>query len=127
MLNIRIHSEKGWTDKLLLIFGGYVSGTSLTGAPLLVAVYMNHVSKLQLRNTLFVLWFILVAIKMATFVAFGFDLHTMSALLLLPVAAIGHFIGLKMHDYILQNDAFFKRFIGAMLAVICLIGFSSLL
>ena len=127
LLDIRIQSEKGWTDKLLLIFGGYVSGTSLTGAPLLVAVYMHHVSKLQLRNTLFVLWFILVTIKMATFVAFGFDLHTKSALMLLPAAAVGHILGLKLHDYILQNDAFFKRFIGAMLAAISLIGFSSLL
>jgi Na+-translocating ferredoxin:NAD+ oxidoreductase RnfA subunit len=28
-------------NKLLLIFGGYVAGTSLTGAPLIVAVFIR--------------------------------------------------------------------------------------
>ena len=127
LLSIRIQSEKGWTDKLLLVIGGYVSGTSLTGAPLIVAVFMHQVRKNKLRDTLFVLWFILVTVKMSTFVAFGIDLHTASALILIPVAGIGHVIGLKAHDYILQNDELFKRIIGAVLIGICVLGFSSLL
>ncbi len=127
LLNLRIQSEKGWSDKMLLIIGGYVSGTSLTGAPLIVAVFMHQIQKNKLRDTLFVLWFILVSVKMSTFIAFGIDLHTTSALMLIPVAGIGHIIGLKAHDFMLQNDDLFKRIIGAVLIMICMFGFSSLL
>ena len=124
LLNLSIHSERGWTDKLFLITGGYVSGTSLTGAPLIVAVFMQHIARDQLRNTLFVMWFVLVTIKLATFVTFGFDLHVTSALLLVPAAAIGHVIGLKTHDYMLQNDRLFKRILGGMLILISILGLS---
>ena len=127
LLNIHIQSEKGWTDKILLALGGYVSGTSLTGAPLIVAVFMHKIKKSKLRDTLFVLWFILVTVKMSTFVAFGFDLHTASSLLLLPAAGIGHVIGLKTHEFMLQNDALFKRIIGGVLIAICALGFSSMI
>ncbi len=123
MFQLSIKSEGGWGDKLLLVLGGYVSGTSLTGAPLIVAVFMNYINKSQLRDTLFLLWFILVMVKMSTFVAFGVDLHFNSALLLLPMAAIGHFIGLRAHDFMTQNDQLFKRVIGVVLMLICLIGF----
>jgi uncharacterized membrane protein YfcA len=118
LLNKNIHSDNAWIDKMLLIFGGYVAGTSLTGAPLMVAVYVRNVVQTQLRNTLFVLWFILVTIKMTTFAALGVDLNTLTAVVLLPVAAIGHFIGLKTHDMILRNDVVFKRVIGGMLVVV---------
>ena len=115
LFNKSIHSQSKWLDKSLLIFGGYIAGTSLTGAPLMVAVYVHNVVKSQLRNTLFVLWFILVTIKMTTFAALGVELNVLTAIVLLPVAAVGHFIGLKMHEAILRNDVVFKRFIGAML------------
>lgn len=118
LFNKTIHSESKWLDKALLVFGGYIAGTSLTGAPLMVAVYVHNVTKSQLRNTLFVLWFILVTIKMTTFAALGVDLNVLTSLALLPVAAIGHFIGLKTHDAILRNDVVFKRYIGAMLIVV---------
>ena len=118
LLNKSIHSENAWADKLLLVFGGYVAGTSLTGAPIMVAVYVRNVVQSQLRNTLFVLWFILVTIKMTTFAALGVELNILTAIALLPVAAVGHFIGLKTHDMILRNDAVFKRVIGAMLIVV---------
>ena len=126
LFDFHIHSEKEWMDKFLLIFGGYVAGTSLTGAPLMVAVYMRNVSKHQLRDTLFVLWFTLVSIKMITFAIVGVPLHFLSALLLIPVAAIGHFIGLKTHETILHNDKLFKRIIGGALLLICLLGFIQL-
>ena len=122
LMNLNIHSNKNWLDKLLLIGGGYVAGTSLTGAPLLVAVYMRHVTRSQLRNTLFVLWFILVSIKMTTFAILNVDLYFLSAVLLLPVAAIGHIIGLKTHELILNNDRSFKRVMGGVLVVISLLG-----
>ena len=60
-------------ESFLLLTGGYVAGTSLSGAPLMVAVYTRYVSPEQLRNTLFVLWFTLVAIKMSAFAALGVE------------------------------------------------------
>lgn len=124
VFNISIRSSgHGWREKLLLSIGGYVSGTSLTGAPMIVAVYMQHVNLHRLRSTLFVLWFFLVTIKMGTFVAFGFNLYIVSAILLLPAATIGHFLGLKAHEYMLSNDVFFKRIMGGVLCLICLLGY----
>lgn len=126
ILNVQIHSEKGWTDKLLLAIGGYFSGTTLTGAPLIAAVFMHQVSRAKLRDTLFLLWIVMVTIKMSTLAAFGVRLHFGSALLLLPVASIGHIIGLKAHDYILHNDQRFKRLLGSALILICVVGLTSL-
>jgi len=121
-INLNISSSKTWTDKLLLVFGGYVAGVSLTGAPLMVAVYMRNVALHQLRNTLFVLWFCLVFLKLSTFVALGVELHWLSSLLLLPAAAIGHVVGLKAHETIVKNDQRFKQIIGGVLVVICGLG-----
>ncbi len=121
-INWSIHSHSPWVDKLLLILGGYIAGTSLTGAPLMVAVYMRNVAKEQLRNTLFVLWFVLVAIKMTTFAVVGVELHLLAALTLLPIAAVGHVAGLKAHDAILRNDQRFKRVMGAGLMVVSILG-----
>lgn len=126
LLNWGIKSKNKWLDRLLLVMGGYVAGTSLTGAPLIVAVFVRHVSSQQLRNTLFVLWFILVTLKMTTFIVLGVKLHFYTALALIPVAAIGHYLGLMAHDKILQNDQLFKRSMGALLIVISLLGFYQL-
>lgn len=122
LFNFNIRSNHNRVDKLLLILGGYVAGTSLTGAPLMVAVFMRHVAINQLRNTLFVLWFILVSIKMTTFATLGVDLQLGSALLLLPVAAIGHVAGIVAHDKIMQNDLLFRRIIGGILIALCMPG-----
>ena len=122
LMNWSIASHNDWLDKFFLVTGGYIAGTSLTGAPLMVAVYMRNVAMHQLRNTLFVLWFILVSIKMSAFVVVGVDLHLTTSLILLPIAAIGHLVGLKAHDKILQNDQTFKRMIGAVLIIISLLG-----
>ena len=122
MLNLAIQSHQKWTDRLLLVTGGYVAGISLTGAPLMVAVYMRNVSRQQLRDTLFVLWFTLVCIKMTTFVTLSVNLHFMEALSLIPVAAIGHFMGLKAHDRIIRNDQLFKQWVGSGLVIISLLG-----
>lgn len=118
LFNRVIHSNNRLLDAFLLVSGGYVAGTSLTGAPLMVAVYVHNVAREQLRNTLFVLWFILVSIKMSTFAVLGVELHLLTALLLLPVAAVGHIIGLRLHDMIMRNDEIFKRIIGAMLTLV---------
>ncbi|WML90990.1 TSUP family transporter [Thiothrix lacustris] len=122
MLNRSIESHGGWVDKLLLMLGGYVAGTSLTGAPLMVAVYMRHVAKEKLRDTLFVLWFVLVSLKMTTFLALSVEMHFITALWLIPVAAIGHVLGLKTHAAITRNDITFKRWIGGGLAIVSTLG-----
>lgn len=121
-LNYAIRSHHSWVDKVLLMLGGYIAGTSLTGAPLMVAVFMRKVSREKLRDTLFVLWFALVAIKMTTFVVLKVDLHFVTALSLIPVAAIGHFLGLKAHDAIGKNDRVFKRWMGAGVIIISTLG-----
>ena len=117
-----ITSQNVVVDKVLLTLGGYVAGTSLTGAPLMVAVYMRNVSREQLRNTLFVLWFILVVIKMSAFASLGVNLHFLTALALIPGAAIGHVAGLKAHDRILRNDQAFRRWVGGGLMLVSLLG-----
>jgi len=72
-----------------------------------------------------VLWFIIVSIKMTAFVVLGIELNWMAALLLIPIAAVGHVIGLKTHEYILRNDAVFKRITGLVLFVISALGLLS--
>lgn len=120
--NYVIESHHNWVDKFLLILGGYIAGTSLTGAPLMVAVFMRKVRKEQLRDTLFVLWFALVSIKMTTFVVLKVELHLLAALSLLPVAAMGHYLGLKAHNAILRNDVAFKRWMGGGVMMISALG-----
>lgn len=110
-------------DIVFLTLGAYISGTSLIGAPLIITVFANHVSKHQLRDTLFALWFILVTIKMAAFLYVGIDLQLVHHLWLLPCAAIGHVIGLRFHHYIISADtAVFYRVVGIALLLISIIG-----
>lgn len=127
VLNLRIRSDKGWTDKWLLALGGYISGTSLMGAPLMVAVYMHRIRRESLRSTLFVLWFFLVVIKLGTLAAFDVDLQFLSAVILVPVSGIGHFFGLRAHEYMLKNDMLFRRILGFILIAISVVGLASLI
>ena len=120
--NSQIISKKTWVNNLLLFFGGYLSGTSLMGGVLLVAVYMNHIDLKKLRNTLFVLWFFLVSIKMVAFMAVGVYIDWRFSLMLIPVAALGHFIGLRMHERMIKSDAKFKRWMGGVLIIVCMAG-----
>ena len=120
--NSQIISKKKWVNNLLLFFGGYLSGTSLMGGALLVAVYMNHIDLKKLRNTLFVLWFFLVSIKMVAFMAVGVYIDWRFSLMLIPVAALGHFIGLRMHERMIKSDAKFKRWMGGVLIIVCMVG-----
>jgi len=122
LLNRRIRSQRDWVDNLLLIIGGYFSGSSLTGAPLLSAVYLRNVAMAQLRNTMFVVWFLICVLKMGAFALLKVELNLLAALVLVPVTAIGHVAGLKAHDYILSNDQLFKRIIGGVLILVCVIG-----
>lgn len=122
ILNSQIASEKNWVNRLLLILAGYISGTSLNGGALLVAIYTQNIEVKKLRNTLFVLWFLLVSIKMAAFLLAGVYIDWQFSLLLIPVAGLGHYIGLKVHDQIIENDTKFKRWMGSSLLLVCIIG-----
>jgi len=126
IFNITLQSHNRLGDIVLLILGG--CGTSLIGSPLIVAVYMRHVELKRLRDTLFVLWFILVSFKMSAFVVTGVDLQWEYTLLLLPFAAIGHYFGLKAHvSLIAAQGNNFKRIIGIVLALVIIIGLWSIL
>lgn len=116
ILNKPFQSNHKTLDIVFLMLGGYISGTSLIGAPLIVAVFVKSVSKEQLRDTLFVLWFILVSIKLTSFVYYGVDFQLIHHLWLLPCAALGHIIGLRLHNYLLSTDNVkFYRIFGSVL------------
>ncbi|WP_375176396.1 TSUP family transporter [Marinobacter mobilis] len=128
IFNRPFRSNSRTVDTLFLMLGGYISGTSLIGAPLIIAVVAQHVARAQLRDTLFALWFILVTIKMAAFVWAGVDLQLIHHLWLLPCATIGHVIGLKFHDRMLKAETrVFFRVLGSVLLLISCIGLGQLL
>jgi uncharacterized membrane protein YfcA len=115
-------------DAFFLLLGGYVSGTSLIAAPLVVPVAASRMEKYQLRDTLFVLWFVLVSIKLVAFMVSGVDLQWQQHLWLLPCAAVGHVIGLRFHSYTLRADTkVFFRVLGAGLLLVSLAGLARLL
>lgn len=128
ILNKPFKSSHPVSDGIFLSLGAYISGTSLIGAPLIMSVYMVHVSREKLRDTLFVLWFILVSIKMVAFLIAGVDLQLQAHLWLLPAAFVGHFFGLKFHKHLVNADpVIFYRVIGCALLVVSLFGLIAVL
>lgn len=128
ILNRPFRSRSRRVDALFMIIGGYISGTSLIAAPLVVPVAASRVRREQLRDTLFVLWFILVGIKLAAFVISGVDLQWIHHLWLLPCAALGHVLGLRFHRYTLRAEtATFFRVLGAGLLAVSLAGLARIL
>ena len=125
VINRPVRSQHPWVERGLLMLGGYVSGTSLTGAPLIISIFARHVAKHQLRDTLFVLWFILVTIKMISFVAAGVDLQLKAQLWAFPCALVGHLIGQRLHQRLVAAETpQFFRLLGLALIVISLVGLS---
>ena len=123
ILNKPFVSNSRVVDAIFLIIGGYMLGTSLLGAPFVITVFAQHVDRRQLRDTLFALWFVLVTIKLAAFIYAGVDLQIAQQLWLLPAATIGHFMGLRFHDYTLQADTkVFYRIIGSVLLMVSIVG-----
>ena len=59
---------------------------------------------------------------MATLAWFGIDLQAGSMLLLVPVTGLGHAIGMRVHDNLLENDRLFKRVLGVGLLAIAGLG-----
>lgn len=123
IVNRPFRSGSKTVDVVFLMLGGYISGTSLIGAPLIIAVVAQHIAKERLRDTLFALWFILVTIKVAAFIWADVDMQWIHHLWLLPCAAIGHVIGLKIHQRMLQAETpVFFRVLGSVLLVISVMG-----
>lgn len=117
-----------WFDRALLVLGGYVSGASLVGAPLIAAVAIRKVPLTRYRDTLFVLWFLLVCIKMSAFLVVGVDLHLGWALALLLPAGIGHVVGLRFHERLVHGDARkTRRVLGVGLLAVSLAGLVQML
>ena len=103
--------------------GAYVSGTSLTGAPLIIPVVAARVAKHELRNTLFVMWWILTSIKLISFVIVGVDLQLIHHAWLLPCAFVGHILGDRMHSYLVKQETpAFYRVLGIALVIVSLTG-----
>ena len=123
ILNKPFQSKHPVVDKIFLMLGGYVSGTSLIGAPLITAVFASHVAKEKLRDTLFALWFILVLIKVAAFLYLSVDFQLIHQLWLLPCAAIGHVLGLKFHRMLQSTDSVkFYKVMGGVLLLTSAVG-----
>ncbi len=123
ILNKPFQSKHPAVDNTFLMLGGYVSGTSLIGAPLITAVFASHVSKEKLRDTLFALWFILVLIKVAAFIYLSVDFQLIHQLWLLPCAALGHVLGLKFHRMLQSTDSVkFYKVMGVVLLLTSLVG-----
>jgi uncharacterized membrane protein YfcA len=123
-----LQSNSRLLDALFLILGAYISGTSLIGGPLVMAVAMHHIKSHEFRNTLFVLWTVLVSIKLCAFAYAGVDLQLAAALWLLPFAGIGHFIGLRFHQQLLQkSNARFYQILGGVLLTASLAGIVQIL
>lgn len=126
VLDKPFRSNNRYVDAVLLALGGYVSGTSLIGAPLIVAVFATHVAAHQLRDTLFVLWFILVLIKMVSFVIAGVDLQLVHHLWLLPCALMGHLLGEQAHRYMIASRTnLYFRVLGGVLILVSMVGLLS--
>lgn len=123
LLNRPFRSTNPWLDRLFLALGGYFSGTSLVGAPLIIAVFTTHVARNQLRDTLFAMWFLLVLIKIAAFLWVGVNMQWAAQLWLLPCAALGHVLGLRFHRFLLRADeTLFMRVIGGVMLATSLLG-----
>ena len=122
-----IVSTNRWSDALLIVLGGYVSGVSLSGAPLIVAVAARRLPAARLRDTLFVLWTVLVVAKLGTFLVAGVDLQWALFVCTLPFAALGHMLGLRLHERLLAGGATrFQRVVGGGLVAVSALGLFAL-
>ena len=101
---------------LIFLWSGFVlSELGFLGCStgLAAAVCLRQVSRQNLRETLIVLWGILVVFKMSAFVYSGVDRQLLHQVWLLPCAAIGHVMGLKVHQKLLTSTGnLFMRLLG---------------
>ena len=123
IFSIRLKKPNKVFSVLSLLLGGYLAGLSLAGAPIIAAVTLRYLPKEKVRNSLFVLWILLVSIKLATLQYYQVDLQLKHQLWLFPCAIIGHLMGLKMHDRLLELDTEkFYRWMGTALFLVSILG-----
>lgn len=125
IFNFRVRNPKKWMELLSLLIGGYASGMALAGAPIIAAVGIRYLEKEQVRATLFVVWILTVIIKLTTLYSYDVDLQLRHQLWLLPMAFVGHLMGMRLHDRLLELQNFvFYRWMGIGLLSLSLIGIS---
>lgn len=126
-LDRTFHSESRIGDAACLVVGGYVSGVSLIGAPLIVAYSTGRLPPERLRDTLFVMWIALVIVKLGTFVVAEVPMHWWLTIVTFPFAALGHWLGLKLHVRLLRGEGrAYPRLVGAGLAAVSVAGLVAL-
>jgi uncharacterized membrane protein YfcA len=59
---------------------------------------------------------------MSTFIMVGVSIDWLFSLYLIPVAAIGHVLGIRVHQKITNNDQVFKQWVGGALFIISSFG-----
>ncbi len=123
-----LSSKSTWLDAVFILFGGYVSGVSLIGAPLIAAVASRQLPRDQVRDTCFVVWIVLVLFKISTFIVADVNLQWRLALLTFPLVLLGHIVGLQVHQRLLNdNVANFHRVIGGGLSAVSVLGLLAML
>lgn len=116
------------TDVAFLAIGGYASGISLIGAPLIAAVFASHVARESLRDTLFVTWFIVTGLKVIALMLAGVDMQWIHHLWLLPCVTVGHILGMRVHAWLQSGDSTqFNRVLGSALLLVSVAGVSNIL
>lgn len=116
------------TDLAFLAIGGYASGISLIGAPLIAAVFASHVSRERLRDTLFVTWFFVTGAKVIALLLAGVNMQWVHHLWLLPCVTVGHLIGMRVHDWLQTGDPKqFNRALGLALLLVSILGIANIL
>lgn len=119
IINRPIGSKNKIVEGFMLGLGSYISGASLTGAPLIIPVFAAHVPKHQLRDTLFVLWFLLTVIKLTSLIIAGINLQLIHHLWLIPCVMVGHVLGEKFHRRLIAAETTqFFRILGCILLLV---------
>ncbi len=125
IFDFKSNKPKKWLNIPSLLFGGYVSGLTLSGAPIIAAVAMQYLKKEQARASLYVIWIVAVTIKLSTLMYYNIDMQWQHQLWLFPVALVGTIMGNRMHDRLQQlNSRVFYRWMGIALLTLSLIGLS---
>jgi len=119
LLDRSVASGSRVSDVLLLGLGGYASGVSLTGAPLIAAVGARQLPAHRVRDTLFVLWIVLVLVKLFTFQVARVPFQWALFFSTLPLVSLGHVLGLRVHERLVRGEARgFRRMVGAGLMLV---------
>ena len=128
MTNKMLTGGNKYLNAISLGLGAYVSGIALIGASLIVAASSHRMRAHQVRDTFFMFWIVMVAIKLSALKAANIDLQWQLSLLTLPLVGIGHYLGLKLHQRFVSGDrASFNRLIGTGLCLVSFLGLYSVI